>query len=56
VPVARVETAAIALDAYPFCASFDDGREIVFGIRPEHVSPADHETRRPVIEAENLVH
>jgi multiple sugar transport system ATP-binding protein len=53
-PVARIETDAIPLDGYPFCGSFDDGREIVFGIRPEHVSLADHQTRGPVIEAETL--
>ena len=37
-PVARIETEAIPLDGYPFCASPDEGREIVFGIRPEHVT------------------
>jgi hypothetical protein len=42
------------LDGYPFCASPDDGREIVFGIRPEHVSLANQETRGPVIKAETL--
>ena len=52
--VARIETDAIPLDGYPLCTSFDDGRKIVFGIRPEHVSLANHETRGPVIEAETL--
>jgi multiple sugar transport system ATP-binding protein len=54
VPVARIETDAIPLDGYPLCTSFDDSREIIFGIRPEHVSLANHETRGPVIEAETL--
>jgi multiple sugar transport system ATP-binding protein len=54
VPVARIEADAIPLDGYPLCTLFDDGREIIFGIRPEHVSLADHETCRPVIEAEAL--
>jgi multiple sugar transport system ATP-binding protein len=54
VPVARIESAAIPLDFYPLCAPVADGREIIFGIRPEHVSLADHETREPVIEAETL--
>jgi multiple sugar transport system ATP-binding protein len=54
VPVARIETDAIPLDSYPLCGSFDDGREIIFGIRPEHVSLADHGTRGPLIEAETL--
>jgi hypothetical protein len=54
VPVARIETDAIPLDGYSFCASPDDGREIIFGTRPEDVSPADHETRGPVIEPETL--
>ena len=53
-PVARIETDAIPLDGYPLCNSFDDGREIIFGIRPEHVSLANHETCSPVIEAETL--
>jgi multiple sugar transport system ATP-binding protein len=54
VPVARIETDTIPLDGYPLCSSFDDGREIIFGIRPEHVSLADHGTRGPLIEAETL--
>jgi len=54
VPVARIETDAIPLDGYPLCTSFGDSREIIFGIRPEHVSLANHETRGPVIEAETL--
>jgi multiple sugar transport system ATP-binding protein len=54
VPVARIESDAIPLDGYPLCTSFNDGREIIFGIRPEHVSLADHEARGPVIEAETL--
>jgi multiple sugar transport system ATP-binding protein len=54
VPVARIETDEIALNGYPLCSSFNDGREIIFGIRPEHVSLADHETRGPVIEAETV--
>jgi multiple sugar transport system ATP-binding protein len=53
-PMARIETDAIPLDEYPPCSSLADRREIIFGIRPEHVSLADHETRRPVIEAETL--
>ena len=53
-PVARIETDAIPLDGYPFCAPFADGGEVIFGIRPEHVSLANHETRGPVIEAETL--
>ena len=52
-PVARIEAEAIPLDGYP-CRSLADGREIVFGIRPEHVSLADDATRAPVIEAETL--
>jgi multiple sugar transport system ATP-binding protein len=54
VPVARIEADAIPLDGYSLCAPFNDGQEIIFGIRPEHVSLADHETRGPVIEAESL--
>ena len=54
VPVARIETDAIPLDGYPLCGSVDGGREIIFGIRPEHVSLADHGTRGPLIEAETL--
>jgi multiple sugar transport system ATP-binding protein len=54
VPVARIETDTIPLNGYPLCSSFDDGREIIFGIRPEHVSLADHGTRGPLIEAETL--
>ena len=54
VPVVRIEADAIPLDGYLFCAPFVDGREVVFGIRPEHVSLADHETRGSVIEAETL--
>jgi len=54
VPVARIETDAIPLNGYPLCTSFGDSREIIFGIRPEHVSLANHETRGPVIEAETL--
>ncbi|HEY1430126.1 MAG TPA: hypothetical protein VGF39_00605, partial [Stellaceae bacterium] len=53
-PVAKIEADAIPLDGYPLCSSFDDGREIIFGIRPEHVSLANHEAREPVIEAETL--
>jgi len=53
-PVARIETDAIPLDGYPHCTSFNHGQEIIFGIRPEHVSLANHETRGPVIEAETL--
>jgi multiple sugar transport system ATP-binding protein len=51
-PAARIETDAIPLDEYPSRTWLEDGREIVFGIRPEHVSLADHVTRAPVIEAE----
>ena len=54
VPVARIETDTIPLDGYPLCSSSDDGREIIFGIRPEHVSLADHGTRGPLIEADTL--
>jgi multiple sugar transport system ATP-binding protein len=53
VPVARIETDAIPLDGYPLCTSLNDGRQIIFGIRPEHVSLANQETR-PVIEAQTL--
>jgi multiple sugar transport system ATP-binding protein len=53
-PVARIETDTIPLDGYPLRNSFDDGREIIFGIRPEHVSVADHGTRGPLIEADTL--
>jgi len=45
VPVARIETDAIPLDGYPLCTSIGDSREIIFRIRPEHVSLANHETR-----------
>ena len=54
VPVVRIETDAIPLDGYPPCTSLGDNRKIIFGIRPEHVSLANHETRGPVIEAETL--
>jgi multiple sugar transport system ATP-binding protein len=54
VPVARIETDAIPLDGYPLCTSFGDSREIILGIRPEHVSLADHETQGSLIEAETL--
>jgi hypothetical protein len=30
------------LDGYPPCSSFDDGRETIFGIRPEHAALAEH--------------
>jgi len=53
-PVAKIEADAIPLDGYPFRTPFADGREVVFGIRPEHVSLANHETSKPVIEAETL--
>ena len=54
VPVARIEAAAIPLDGYPLCTSFGDSREIILGIRPEHVSLADHGTCGPLIEADTL--
>src|SRR5204862_8287104 len=54
VPVAKIEADVIPLDGYPLRTSFADGREIIFGIRPEHVSLANRETGRPVIEAESL--
>ena len=54
VPVARIETDAIPLEGYPLCSLLNDGREIIFGIRPEHVSLANQETRGPVIEAQTL--
>jgi hypothetical protein len=41
---------AIPLAGYPICGSFDDGREIILGIR-EHVALADHGTRGPLFEA-----
>ncbi|MBV8118345.1 MAG: ABC transporter ATP-binding protein [Alphaproteobacteria bacterium] len=53
-PAVRIETDAISLDGYPFCAPVADGGKVVFGIRPEHVSLAGRETRGPVIEAESL--
>jgi multiple sugar transport system ATP-binding protein len=53
-PVARIETDAILLDGHPSCHALADGREIVFGIRPEHVSLADHHTLGRVIEAKTL--
>ena len=53
-PMARIETAAIPLDGYPCSSSLADGREIVFGIRPEHVPLAEPQTRGPTIEAETL--
>jgi multiple sugar transport system ATP-binding protein len=53
-PVARIEAQAIPLDGYPSCPSLADGREIVLGIRPEHVSLADPGAPGPVIEAETL--
>jgi multiple sugar transport system ATP-binding protein len=53
-PVAKIEADAIPLDGYPFCAPFVDGGEVVFGIRPEHVSLADPGTRGPVIVADTL--
>jgi multiple sugar transport system ATP-binding protein len=52
--VAKIETDAIPLAGYPLGNSFGDGREIIFGIRPEHVSLANDETRGPVIQAETL--
>src|SRR6202008_1710527 len=54
VPVARIETDAIPLDGYPLCSSLNDGCEIIFGIRPEHVSLANQQTRGPVMEAQPL--
>jgi multiple sugar transport system ATP-binding protein len=54
VPVAKIEADVIPLDGYPLRTSFADGREIIFGIRPEHVSLANRETGGPVIEAESL--
>ena len=53
-PVAKIETDAIPLDGYPFRTPFGNGGEVVFGIRPEHVSLASSEARGPVIEAETL--
>jgi multiple sugar transport system ATP-binding protein len=53
-PVARIEAEAIPLDGYPCSSSLSDGQEIVFGIRPEHVSLAGQETRGSVIMAETL--
>jgi multiple sugar transport system ATP-binding protein len=53
-PVARIENDAIPLDTYPFRIPPVGVREVVFGIRPEHVSLANHETRGPVIEADTL--
>ena len=53
-PVANIEYDTFPLDGYPFSTPFADGGEVVFGIRPEHVSLASHETRGPVIEAETL--
>ena len=53
-PAARIQADAIPLGSYPFGAPFADGGEVIVGIRPEHVSLANHETRGPVIEAETL--
>jgi multiple sugar transport system ATP-binding protein len=53
-PVAKIEADAIPLGGYPFRSPFADGGEVIFGIRPEHVSLANHETRGPIIEAETL--
>jgi len=53
-PVAKIEADAIPLDGYPFRAAFAAGSEVIFGIRPEHVSLAGPEAREPVIEAETL--
>jgi multiple sugar transport system ATP-binding protein len=53
-PVARIEADALPLDGCPCRTSLEDGREIVFGIRPEHVSLADDATGAPIIEAETL--
>jgi multiple sugar transport system ATP-binding protein len=53
-PVARIEADAVPLDGYPCGNSLADGQEIVFGIRPEHVSLAGDPTRSPVIVAETL--
>jgi len=53
-PAARIEGDAILIGGYPCGTSLEDGREIVFGIRPEHVALADHAGRGPVIEAESL--
>jgi multiple sugar transport system ATP-binding protein len=53
-PVVRIEADAIPLEDYPSCAGLEDGREIVLGIRPEHVSLADHGARGPVIAAKAL--
>ena len=52
-PVARIGRCD-PLDGYPFRTSLADGDEIIFGIRPEHVSLADYEAGGPVIEAETL--
>jgi multiple sugar transport system ATP-binding protein len=54
VPVAKIEGDVIPLDGYPLRTSFADSREIILGIRPEHVSLANRETGGPVIEAESL--
>jgi multiple sugar transport system ATP-binding protein len=53
-PTARIENDAIPLDCCPCSSSLADGQEIVFGIRPEHVSPANDATRSPLIEVETL--
>jgi len=52
--VVRIERDAIPLDGYQFRSAFAEDGEVVFGIRPEHVSLADPGTRGPVIEAETL--
>ena len=53
-PAARIEADAIPLDDYPSRNLLEDGREIIFGIRPEHVSLAEPHAPGPLIEAETL--
>jgi multiple sugar transport system ATP-binding protein len=46
----RVGSAQLSLNGYRFLSSPKDGQEVIVGIRPEHVLPADD----GVVEAETL--
>lgn len=51
---AQFDGATLPLNGYPFKAAVDDGESIVLGIRPEHISLADADTRGVIIEADTL--
>lgn len=53
-PTAHIEGAVLPLNGYRFRASQTDGRELVIGIRPEHVAIAATNTHQSAINAEVL--